>query len=540
MTSAPIQPEKLRLAAEGDATALAAFSGDGIALAESPPRRSIHHVAALLMSGALASKLLGFGREVLMAQVIGASLIADGFRGAMTAILIPLAFLQNESVPAILIPMQRQAGRDGKGAQSLGALTIALTAIAVALMLAIQAMGAWWVGAVVGGFSPEGQALTLEFVRIMALAMPASTVLNCLASGEIALGRTRLTNIRAGLLNVSVILGILTMALTGYVSAVAWSFALAFNLLAAWALWSLQRGGTLSFSGVGPGMVMAVALDFLTRLRPLLALPVAEQGHIWIERILASRLVTGAVASLDYARTLTDSALLLISQPLGLAVLSSHSDTDTETQVDSIARPVLAIAVPAAMFLAIFSSEIIRLVFFRGAFTEHGVELTSHALRGISFGLWASTLGWILLRVLNSAGRNGMVALILISAYAANVLANMVSTHFAASDSQGILFLGFGETTRSLVLLGGVILALGYRRRLLTLILLAAIPAAVMALLGWQIHEAVSGTLPRLALGSLACLVSMAVALGILMPQARKVVVAQLRTKLTLSGRDPR
>jgi hypothetical protein len=48
-------------------------------------------MAAILMSGALVSKLLGFGREVLMAQVLGASMVADGFRGALTAVMLPLA-----------------------------------------------------------------------------------------------------------------------------------------------------------------------------------------------------------------------------------------------------------------------------------------------------------------------------------------------------------------------------------------------------------------------------------------------------------------
>ena len=527
------------VAAPPDALPVAAGDrGDGEAAATAPRKRSIRRVATLLMSGALTSKVLGFVREVLMAQVIGASLVADSFRGAITAVLLPLAFLQNEVVPAILIPMQRQAHLDGRGPQRLAALTIALTSVSVLLMLGVQALGKSWVGAVVGGFSAEGLALTLRFVEIMALAMPASTVLNCLAGGEIALGRTRLTNIRAGLLNVSVILGIGTMAITGHVTAIAWSFAAAFNVLAAWAIWSLGRTGLLSLSGVGPRLVLAAGLEFLVRLRPLLALPIAAEGQVWVERILASRLITGAVASLDYARTLTDSALLLIGQPLGLAVLSRHQDSDAEGQVLSIARFVLAIAVPAAVFLVCFAPEVIHLIFFRGAFTADNVVLTSHALRGISFGLWASTLGWMLLRVLNSTGRNGTAALILVTAYGTNILFNTVSVHFAGSASQGLLFLGLGETTRGLVLLTGVIIALEYRRHLLMPILLAVIPALVMAFLGWQIDATVSGTIARLALGGLACLASMLIAFAILLPAFSRATVRHLWMRLSPSGEE--
>ncbi len=538
MTVTSIPPKDLSLTGIGpdEVPSAAGNPRDGHAATPTGHRRSIRHVATLLMSGALTSKILGFVREVLMAQVIGASLVADSFRGAITAVLLPLAFLQNEIVPAILIPMQRKALLDGRGPQHLAALTVALTAVAVLLMLAVQVMGQWWVGAVVGGFSAEGQALTLQFVQIMALSMPASTVLNCLAGGEIAVGFTRLTNIRAGLLNTSVIIGILTMATTGYVNAIAWSFAIAFNALALWALWSLKRMGMLSLKGVGPGMVVAAGMEFLACLRPLLALPIAEQGNIWIERILASRLITGAIASLDYARTLTATAVLLISQPLGLAVLSRHSDADTRNQIVSIARLVLAVAVPAAVFLAIFAPEVIRLVFVRGAFTADDAVRTSHALRGISFGLWASTLGWMLLRVLNSMGRNGTAALILVAAYAVNILFNTLSTQFASSPSQGLLFLGLGETMRGFVLLTGMIIAIEYRRQLLVPILWAAIPATVMAFLGWQVHEAVTGTIPRLAFGGLACLATMLVAFGILLPDFCRAGIRLVWMKLSPSG----
>ncbi|MBI5110927.1 MAG: virulence factor MviN, partial [Rhodovulum sp.] len=83
------------------------------------PARSRRRMVAGLMGGALVGKLLGFARELTMAQVLGASLVADGFRGALTAILLPLAFLQNESVPAIMIPGQRDAQLRGDAPERL-------------------------------------------------------------------------------------------------------------------------------------------------------------------------------------------------------------------------------------------------------------------------------------------------------------------------------------------------------------------------------------------------------------------------------------
>jgi putative peptidoglycan lipid II flippase len=487
-------------------------------------------LTAILMGGAIVSKVLAFAREVLMAQVIGASLVADSFRGAVTAVMLPLAFLQSEGVPAILIPMHKEWQKAGDAPQRLAAFAVAFTSLSFVFMLGLQAIGAWWIDALVGGFSSEGRALALEFVRVMALGMPASTMLNCLAAGEIARGRTRLTNARTSGLNIAMITGIVTAGVTGHVDALAWAFALAFNVLGIWGFWVLWREQELNFAGLTLGKVSAEGALFLRRLFPLLAIPAAEQCHVWIERVLASRLVTGAVASIDYARTLTESTLPLVSQPLGLAVLATHPPQDARAQIEAIARPVLAIALPAAVFLFVFAPEIVRLVFFRGAFTEAGVVLTSQALRGISVGLWAATLGWILLRVLNSSGRNVLAAGILVAAYAVNIAFNLTTSWIAPAGATSVLLLGLGETARSLVLLTGIVLALECRAHLFRLILLAAIPAALMALAGWQVHQAFTGTLSRLFAGGAACAVCVLLAMALLMPAARQAAFAHVRS----------
>lgn len=467
-------------------------------------RRSIKMVATILMSGALAGKALGFVREVIMAQIIGVALIADGFRTAITAILLPLAFLQNESVPAILIPMMKESQRHGDAPRRLASLSAALVFIGVLLMLLMLAAGELLVDAMVAGFTPEGQKMTLHFVRIMALSMPASVLINCLAAGEIALGKTRMTNLRASILNIGVIVGLGLLVVTRNPSVLAWAFTLAFNLLAAWGCWRLMREGNLSFAGLTARTAAREGLEFLRRVRPFLALPAAEQANIWLERLLASRLVTGAVASLDYARTLTDSTLLLISQPIGLALLAENRVLDDRQQAEAIARPVLAVAVPASVFLYMFATDIVRLVFHRGAFDEHGVVLTSQALSGIALGLWASTLGWILLRLLNNRRRNAAAAFILISAYAVNFGMNLLTENLQRASGMGVFFIGTGEAARSLVLLFGVVAALGCGAMLMRLIALCVPAAALMLLLGWQIGQVLPPSFERLMLGGVA------------------------------------
>ena len=113
-----------------------------------------------------------------------------------------------------------------------------------------------------------------------------------------------------------------------------------------------------------------------------------------------------------------------------------------------------------------------KLIFARGAFDETAVLLTSGALRGIAMGLWATTLGMILLRFLNNAGRNGHAALILAAAYAANGLLNLLAWRIIGPSGNGSILIGLGEATRGLVLVAGTAFALSSVRPLMRLLLL--------------------------------------------------------------------
>ncbi|KQV33572.1 MULTISPECIES: lipid II flippase MurJ [unclassified Rhizobium] len=547
---------------------------------------SILRLIVRLMSGALLSKMLGFVREIVMALIIGTALAADSFRTAITAVLLPISFFQAETVPAILIPMQKERLCRGAAPQGLAALTLALGGISVLIMFATQLAAAPLVDVLVGGFSPEGKDLTVRFVEIMALAMPASVILNCLAAGEIALGRARVSNARAAMQNMSVLIGLAAVALGAPVIVLAWAFSLSFNALTLVAILMLRREGNIDFNAARPHDIIATMREFFRRLGPLLPLPMAEQLNIWLERLLTSRLQGGAVASLDYARTLTESFLLLISQPVGLAVLSSggvggrlhfpsspqrgedarradegvsplapsepspssgaarhllpagekggQAPSAQEAQARTIVRVVLAFSLPASAFLFLFAEDIVTVVFHRGAFGATGVMLTSHALEGISLGLWASTLGWILLRLLNGAGRSGRAAFILVLAYAANMAFNTGVAHFHGGELPGLAWIGFGESVRALVLLAGVLLSLRLKVGFWAAFCLALIPAGLVLAGGDVLEGYIDGVFARLLAGGAVLGLGWLLAAALLVPGLFRFV---LRRRFRVSPR---
>jgi putative peptidoglycan lipid II flippase len=522
-------------AADGGSVALAVSVAPQLDAAPDSAKSSPKKMAFLLAIGALVSKMLGFAREILMAQILGATLIADSYRGAVASVIIPLIFIQNESVPAIFIPMYQAAQRRGDERRHLVSISCAATLIGCGVMALIQIFTEQWIAALFGGFSPEAKALTQGFLSVMSWSMPASVLLNALAAGEIAEGQTRISNLRSILLNVSMILGLAVYWLTGWLNSLAWSFMLGFNGLAVWSLWEHHREGSFDYAGFRASHVWEAARDFLRRLRPVAPLPLAEQTQMWVERIAGSRIAVGGVASLDYARTLSETALLIISQPVGLAFMSSYKEGESPRQIEGIARLILTLTIPACAYTFVFAPDIVRLIFFRGAFSESGLMLTSTALRGISAGLWASTLGWILLRQLNSDGRNALATMIVVCAYLANITVNVVVTWILPPLHLGLLLVGFGETMRGLTLLTGTTMVLPDRGKIFSLLPVAAIPAGVMLICGFAIDAEIAPLLPKLLVGGVACVLCTALAALLLLPQIRERCVVKFR-QIALGG----
>lgn len=455
-------------------------------------------LAGWLISGAMLGKLLGFVREIVIARLLGASLLADGLRGALTAVLLPVAPLQSDILPSVLIPLHREwRGKGDPAAQATG-LAVLLTLLATLIAMAVFVFAAPWVGLLVGGFDAEAQRLTVAFVRVMTLAIPASVLSAVLSSIEIAVGTSRIAAIRASIQNIAVMGGIAVMVAAGQPLALPWSFVLAFNLIALYGVVVLLRQGTITVRGLRPGLLLDVGAMFLRRFRPMLAIPLADQGSILLERLLASGIATGALASLDYARTLTETTFYLVSQPLGYVMLTRAPGEAQAVrgEVERIARSLLALGVPASIFITVFATDIVRVVFTRGAFDEHAVALTTGALRGISVGLWAGMLGWVLVRMVNAAGRNGASAIIIVSAYATNALVNMTLV-----SPLGTLGLGLGEASRGLTLLAGAALVLGCGRLMLRCVGRAFVGAVVLACVGGAICYGFEGPVSRLAVG---------------------------------------
>jgi putative peptidoglycan lipid II flippase len=290
----------------------------------------------------------------------------------------------------------------------------------------------------------------------------------------------------------------------------------------------LVRERELTLGGASLREAGAVVAAFIHRIKSLLITPFADQGNILLERTLVSHVGVGSVASMEYARTLTDTALFLVSQPIGFVMLAQTTG-DRETtghRVELLLRPLLALSLPAALFMMIFATDIVTVVLRRGAFQEHAVTLTSAALGGISAGLWAAVIGSVFIRMLNAAHRNRMAAVILLVGAAGQALVNVLAVR-----DLGVLGAGLGDSTRGLVMLIGAAWALHSGRLLLRLLMLMVIPAVLFVAMGEGIRAVVVSPFTRLILGGGSFGVGILLCLLMLAPEFCRMVMQRLRVR---------
>jgi putative peptidoglycan lipid II flippase len=488
-----------------------------------PRLREALRLASHLIGGAMLSKILGFAREIIMAAVLGANIVADSFRGASWAVLLPLSPLTGEVVPCILIPLQQCWQREGRAVACASSLGAAMFLVSLVVGATIWLLASPWADLMMGGFGPHAHAYTVQFIRIMVLAAPPYVLLSFMSSIEIASGRSRITLLRGLVLNVAVIMGICLFVLTGNPMMIGWAFVVALTTVATVGGIILWREGKIALREIRLVLMMYTFGMLLSRARPLIPALVSEQGCYVLERALASGIAVGALASLDYARSLSESMFFLISSPVGLVVLAHMRWEESlgKEAIEQLHRAIIGIGLPISVFIAVFATDLVHIVYQRGAFDERAADMTSVVLHGAAPGLWAGTLGWVLIRILNAQTRNGAAAIAISFSYAVNALVCMVTVPYF-----GALGLGLGEAARGIVLLSCVGVMLSQVRALLRLLLLSFPAIIALGMVATLVQSAVASPELRIACGAAIFGTATTIWLAVWLPDTFRTLLA--------------
>lgn len=360
--------------------------------------------AATVGSLTMVSRVLGFVRDVLTAQYLGAGLVADAF---VIAFKLPNFFrrlfaegaFNNAFVPLYTDTRTQAAGEArifAAQAQSVLALTLlVLTAAALFYMDYVVLVFA-------PGFAedPEKLALTIElstitFPYLLTISLVAlyGAVLNAhgkfaaVAATPILLNLCLIVAIMIGGEGFSVPQSALATA-----QALAWGIAAAGLAQLVWVMVFSMRAGTFLWPTL-PRLSPRVKRLLILMGPAVLAVSVAQINTL-VDMILASTLGEGAVSWLYYADRLYQLPLGVIGVAMGTALLpmlsrqvaNQNTVAATHTQNRAL-EAVWFLTIPAAVGLAMAAEPIMIVLFERGAFDAHASAMAGAALMAYAAGL---------------------------------------------------------------------------------------------------------------------------------------------------------
>jgi putative peptidoglycan lipid II flippase len=247
----------------------------------------------------------------------------------------------------------------------------------------------------------------------------------------------------------------------------------------------------------GEWAAAASALNAVWRAaRVLLLIPVLMQVHFVVERRVASLVSADAVAALDYARFLSDTAVLLLAMPIGIAglgAMASMSEARFRDLAQRSLRMLLYAGVPLSLALALHTQTIVQVIFARGAFGPDSVAATTEILRWLAVGLWAQLIGYAGAKFLSARSRNARVIGIYGIAIGCNVALNALLYPALGAAALGVAA-AVNSTVFGLLILRHLGLLALLRRDLITV---GALAAAYVSL--WALAPSTNEWLPPLA-----------------------------------------
>ena len=372
---------------------------------------------ALLRSAAtvggytLISRVLGFARDILIANYLGAGALTDAF---VVAFRIPNLFrrlVAEGAFSAAFVPLFARAleerGKDAALAFANQALAVMFVVLFALTLLAEIAMPGV-IRVLAPGFAADAAKfeITVAFTRITFPYLLFMTMVALLGGVLNAFYRFAAMAAAPIVLNVILIAALLVgRYVTGLPAhALVWGVALAGAAQFLWLAFACHRAG-LRWAPQPPRLTPALRRLFRLMLPGVLGGGVT-QINIVVGTAIASLLGGGSVSFLYYADRVYQLPLGVVGIAVGTALLPLLSRQlrarDEAAAMDSLNRALelsALLVLPATAALLVIAGPIVAVLFERGAFTAADAGATAPALVAFAAGLPA----FVLIRILQSA-----------------------------------------------------------------------------------------------------------------------------------------
>ncbi|GAC1347633.1 MAG: murein biosynthesis integral membrane protein MurJ [Acetobacteraceae bacterium] len=386
----------------------------------------------------MASRIMGFVRDVLIAALAGAGPVADAF---FIALRVPNLFRRlfgEGAFNAAFVP-EFSGVLATEGADQARSFAEQAIAVLAFWLLLLTVAGEVFMPQLMRVLAPgfmavPGKAeltvalarITFPYVFLICLAALLSGVLNGLDKFAAAAAAPLLFNT----VSIAAML-LLTPLLPTVGHALAWGVTVSGVLQLALLAWAVRRSG-MELRIPRPRLTPRMRL-LLRRMGPGLLGAGVTQLNLAVDVVIVSLLPPGSASVLYYADRVNQLPLGVIGTAVGTALLPLLSRQaragDREAAITTLNRALefsLVLTLPAALALAVSGGPIMLVLFGRGAFDAASATLSAQALAAYAFGLPAFVVLKVLVPAFFAHGDTGTPVRVGFGAIALNLALNLV------------------------------------------------------------------------------------------------------------------
>ncbi len=349
-------------------------------------KKTIIKSTILIFTLTIITKIVGFGKTIIMASYFGADLNSDAYYFSSTIVANVLYMITTSigiSFLPIYVKVRESDGRD-RSMQYAAETLILMSLFAVVLTLVVIITSPILISVFAPTYNGSQFDNTVLYLRIMAggivFALLTNIYLNLL-NGEKVYGFSNVS----GIIN-SVVLILMIIVFSPRIGIMSAVLALPISYVAQFI--------TLSFHG-------KKYVDFrlkrnpwndLTKILLIQALPILLSNatielNQMIDKTLLVSIEDGAVSAVHYSTVLYQFASSIVSIPISTVIFTEISELVAKNELDSIKRLIkdtlhatFLIGIPITLVMLIYPETIVDIAFGHGHFTKYAVTRSSIGL----------------------------------------------------------------------------------------------------------------------------------------------------------------
>ena len=347
----------------------------------------------MLLAGSVAlSRVVGYVREVVLADQLGAGALTDAYYAAFQIPDVLNYLLAGGALTVAFVPFYTRVRNERGDAAAWHLFEVVLgttSAFAALATLALWGTADQLVPRIFHEYDPATQQMTVELTRILLPAQVFFVAGGVVRAVLMVEGRFLTHALAPIVYNLGIVSGGL---ITGTPEGFAWG-ALVGAFFGPFALPVLDLGRTVRIRPRIAPLAPDLRAYLYLALPLMLGLSLTTVDE-WYDKYFGQSVGVGVVAVLGFARKLVQAPIAVIGQAIGVAALptltrlwAEGKNAELDRVLDGTLRAALGLGVLAAGFVYAFAGPLVELMYRHGAFTAEAAAQVASVLAVMSFAI---------------------------------------------------------------------------------------------------------------------------------------------------------